>query len=340
MRNPLVSIITPVYNHEQYVSHCIESVLAQSYGNWEQIVVDDGSSDRTPEIVRSYDDPRIRYVPLEHRGLSALAESYNVALSAARGDLVAILEGDDLWPADKLELQLPAFDDERTFLSWGRGALVDDEGRERGERVSVQAARETRSFDHREVFRRLTRINFLTPTVTVMVRRSALDRIGGFKQTGSSLFVDLPTWLWLAATTPGQACFVNAVLGVYRIHHQQTSQRQKSLMDAEHLQVVMEMERLLDPATLRDAGWDSELRSRAFVGGLLVEGAAHLHDRRRRAAAGSFGRALVRADTLRDRTKAALGLLSALTRLDLLTAAHSLRDFAAASIQLRQPRNP
>src|SRR5688500_377534 len=99
MKSPLVTIVTPAYNQKRYIAECVESVLAQTYPHWEQIVVDDGSTDGTPEIVESYRDPRIRCIRLPHRGLAALGESYNTALAAARGELVAILEGDDLWPA-------------------------------------------------------------------------------------------------------------------------------------------------------------------------------------------------------------------------------------------------
>src|SRR5688572_10419542 len=102
MMPPLVTILSPTFNQERYVSQCIESALAQTYPHWEQIFVDDGSTDATREVIASYRDPRIRLIALPHRGLGALAESYNEALAVARGSLVGILEGDDAWPADKL----------------------------------------------------------------------------------------------------------------------------------------------------------------------------------------------------------------------------------------------
>lgn len=335
---PLVSIITPTYNQESYLSHCIESALSQSYPHWEQIIVDDGSDDRTWEVVQRYGDPRIRYVRLPHRGLSALAETYNTALSLARGELVALLEGDDQWPEDKLELQVPSFEDGSTLLSWGRGTLIDAEGKRCGEHSLVRTTQESRCFSSRDVFHRLTRVNLLTPSITVMVRKSVLDAIGGFKQTGSSLFVDLPTWLWITATHPGQVCYLNATLGYYRVHPHQTSQRYKTRMDAEHLQVLLELERLLDPDTLRKAGWDAAARRRAILQGLLIEGRRQLDEKQYRAASSRFARVLLRADSVRDRALATLGLLSAASRLDLLTTAYALRGFALDSAQLLRPR--
>lgn len=337
MKSPLVTIVTPSYNQKRYIAECVESVLAQTYPHWEQIVVDDGSTDGTPDIVDGYRDPRIRCIRLPHRGLAALGESYNTALGAARGELVAILEGDDLWPADKLAAQVPTFDDPGVLLSWGRGALVDDDGRPCGERVSVHTRRSAELFPSAELFRRLTRVNLLTPTVTVMVRRSVLDRAGGFRQAGSSLYVDLPTWLWIAATNSGYGCFLNQVLGHYRIHGQQTTRGHKHQMDAQHLQVVMEMERRLDPSTLDSLGWHAGVRSRALVSGDIVRGAAHLSGREFRAALSAFTRALSRADTLSDRARAALGMASAVSRVDLLGAAYSLRDRLRASSPATSP---
>jgi glycosyltransferase involved in cell wall biosynthesis len=96
--DPLVSVITPTYNHERYIAACVESVFGQTYPYWEQVIVDDGSEDGTLEVLSRYRDDRLRVVRLPHRGLAHLGETYNVALAHARGDLIAILEGDDFLP--------------------------------------------------------------------------------------------------------------------------------------------------------------------------------------------------------------------------------------------------
>ena len=126
---PLVSILTPTYNHQLYIRQCIESVLAQTDERWEQIVLDDGSTDATGAIVSSFKDERVRYVPQEHTGIEHLADTYNKGLAMARGELIAVLEGDDFWPPDKLERQIPAFADPDVVLSWGQGGQVDATGR-------------------------------------------------------------------------------------------------------------------------------------------------------------------------------------------------------------------
>jgi len=82
--HPLVSIITPTYNHERFIAQCIESALAQTYPHWEQIIIDDGSTDRTAEIVARYDDERIIYVRQANQGIWRLAETYNKRPSDAQ----------------------------------------------------------------------------------------------------------------------------------------------------------------------------------------------------------------------------------------------------------------
>jgi glycosyltransferase involved in cell wall biosynthesis len=311
---PLVSIISPVYNQARYVGQCIESALAQSYTDWEQIFVDDGSSDETRDLIARYRDPRIRLIALPHRGLGSLAESYNTALAAARGTLVGILEGDDAWPADKLERQVPLFDDPHTVLSWGRGALIDAEGRPTRVMTTMKGAPARVDVDAAAAFHRLTRENFFIPSVTVMVRRSALDAVGGFRQTGSSLFVDLPTWLWVMATAEGHATYLDHVLGIYRHHAAGTSTERAGDMKLEHLRVVLSVEDALGPAPLARVGWDTHSRRRALARGGLVKGKLDLAAGRYSEAYASYRQVLVGGVDAGVRARALRGMLSARVR--------------------------
>jgi glycosyltransferase involved in cell wall biosynthesis len=310
----LVTIISPTYNQERYVAQCIESALAQTYPHWEQIFVDDGSADRTRDIIAGYDDPRIRLIALPHRGLGALAESYNAALAVARGALVGILEGDDAWPADKLERQVPLFDDRRTVLSWGRGALIDAEGRPTRVMTTMKGAAGRADVDAAAAFHRLTRENFFIPSVTVMIRRSALDAVGGFRQTGSSLFVDLPTWLWVMATADGHATYLDQVLGIYRHHAAGTSTERAAQMKLEHLRVVLAVEDAVGPAALARVGWDARSRRRAVARGGLVKGKLDLAAKRYAEAYANYHDALVGGVDTSVRARALRGMLSARAR--------------------------
>ena len=100
----LVSIITPAYNCEKYISETIESVLEQTYANWEMLIIDDGSTDNTINIIKSYNDDRIRVI--QNQANIGAALSRNRGLKEARGKWIAFLDSDDLWYPKKLEGQI------------------------------------------------------------------------------------------------------------------------------------------------------------------------------------------------------------------------------------------
>lgn len=102
--NDLVSIIMPSYNTAQYIAETIQSVLTQTYTNWELIIVDDCSIDNTDEIIATFTDSRIRYLKNEHN--SGAAVSRNRALKEAKGKWIAFLDSDDVWHPEKLEKQI------------------------------------------------------------------------------------------------------------------------------------------------------------------------------------------------------------------------------------------
>lgn len=106
MVNELVSIITPVYNNSEFIKQTIESVQKQTYKNWEMIIVDDCSTDRTPELIKkiSQKDDRIKYIKLENNSGAAIAR--NKALSESRGRFIAYLDADDLWEKNKIQNQI------------------------------------------------------------------------------------------------------------------------------------------------------------------------------------------------------------------------------------------
>lgn len=106
MEKDLVSIITPTYNCGKFITETLESVIAQTYKNWEMIIVDDCSKDDTQIIVEKYikKDKRIRYIKFEKNQGAAIAR--NTAIKEAKGKYIAFLDSDDLWSKDKLEKQL------------------------------------------------------------------------------------------------------------------------------------------------------------------------------------------------------------------------------------------
>lgn len=103
MSNPTVSVILPVYNGENYLGFAIESVLGQTFQDFELLVMDDGSTDSTPEIARGYGDARVRHVPQQNTGA---AGAFNHGLRLAAGRYVSWLSHDDVYHPAKLEMQV------------------------------------------------------------------------------------------------------------------------------------------------------------------------------------------------------------------------------------------
>lgn len=121
----LVSIIMPSYNTAKYISESIDSVIEQTYKNWELIIVDDCSTDNTDEVVAQYADPRIIYLKNEKN--SGAAVSRNKALRAAKGEWIAFLDSDDLWEPTKLEKQLKfMIDNDYKFSCTGRDEIDEN----------------------------------------------------------------------------------------------------------------------------------------------------------------------------------------------------------------------
>lgn len=126
--SPLISIITPAYHSEEFIADTIESVLAQTYPNWELIIVDDCSQDQTVDIVKSYakKDARIKLYTLnENRGP---AITRNTAIQHANGRYLAFLDSDDQWLPEKLEKQLRFMQDHQIAFSFTAYHVIEQDG--------------------------------------------------------------------------------------------------------------------------------------------------------------------------------------------------------------------
>ncbi len=129
MENNLVSIITPLYNAERFVSETIESVLAQTYPEWEMIIINDGSTDNSLAIAESYakKDNRISVVSQKNAG-SAAARNHGIRL--AKGRYIALLDADDLWEPYFLQRQLSLMAEKNCQLVYGAHKRINDKGEE------------------------------------------------------------------------------------------------------------------------------------------------------------------------------------------------------------------
>lgn len=125
-KQPIVSVVVPMYNVEKYIETCLDSVLAQTFHHFEVICVDDGSSDNTAKIVARYNDSRIVLIQQQNRGLSG---ARNTGIQAARGMYVALLDSDDYWAPEKLARHVNHLNSRpKVGVSYSPSLFVNDDG--------------------------------------------------------------------------------------------------------------------------------------------------------------------------------------------------------------------
>ena len=223
-KKPLVSVITLAYNCEKYIGACIESVLQQTLSDWEMIILDDGSTDNTYDVVSQYKDPRIRYFYQEHLGIREIGAAYNKALSYSKGDLISILEADDFIPRYKLEKLIKGFDNPSVVLAYGVTVSTNANGSIRDVlRIPLESAARFNKPIGEAVGCLLRGDGLFTFPCSTIIRKKSLLEIGGFIQPGYLLLVDLPTFLNIAMK--GEFYFVNQVMGFWRRHNMSISTR-------------------------------------------------------------------------------------------------------------------
>jgi teichuronic acid biosynthesis glycosyltransferase TuaG len=213
----LVSVLTTTYNGERFVGEAIESVLSQTYGEVEEIVVDDASEDGTREIIREYArrDERVRVLEFDER--RGPTRRRNDALAAARGSYLAWLDHDDLFLPRKLELQVAALEgDPGAGFAYGQFERFDHDTGEVLERSALRP--------DGELLRRLYLEGCFIASSTVTIRRAALERRGlRFRDTHASFGDD--HFLWLGLALDWRALLVDEVVTRVRMHDANESTR-------------------------------------------------------------------------------------------------------------------
>ena len=192
---PCVNIVLPTYNRAGYIMEAIESVLKQTYSNWKLLVVDDGSTDNTGELVKQIDDERVQLLHTPSR-LWATG-TRNFGLKNATGELVAFIDSDDLWAATKLQKQVNAllqYSDAGFCVTGGYNFREHDQPVE-----YFYKQREGIRYDDLFIGFFKGEVSAATPSFTF--RRELLDRVGLFNEQKS--FADADYFLRIAKVTKG-----------------------------------------------------------------------------------------------------------------------------------------
>jgi glycosyltransferase involved in cell wall biosynthesis len=218
----VVSVIIPCFKQAQYLGEAIESVLAQTHGDHEILVVDDGSPDHTAEVAARY--PAVRYLRQPNRGLSA---ARNVGIQASRGDYLVFLDADDRVLPHHFATAL------EVFHRHPEVAMVAGDFRWFGSDDTWHVHDCTPAPDH---YASMLRTGFIGPPHNVMIRRDVLLELGGFREDLRST-QDLDLWFRIARAYPMRCHCV--VVSEYRRHSAQMS-RKWGVMLAEALSVMRE----------------------------------------------------------------------------------------------------
>ena len=203
---PKVSIIIPSYNSAQYIVETLQSVFAQTYKNYEIIVVDDGSIDNTKEVLRPYMG-KITYIYKENGGP---ASARNVGIKHAQGEYIAFLDSDDTWLPEKLEKQVDYLKKHPEIgLVFTDCVRFDEKG------LEEQRSKKYPLFKENYTMTDLFWGNFI-PTLTVMTKREYLKEVGYFDENpkiqGSEDYD-----LWIRIAQEFKICYISQALAKYRV---------------------------------------------------------------------------------------------------------------------------
>jgi glycosyltransferase involved in cell wall biosynthesis len=195
-RKPRVSVVIPTFNSSAMVKEAIQSVLSQTYRDFEVVVIDDGSTDNTEAVVRGFGEP-VRYFKQKNQGVSA---ARNAGIQQSLGEYIAFLDSDDLWLPEKLAEEIPALDDDPKI-----GLVYCDWSVTSGDAVLQSSYLKDLPAASGYVFDDLIQSGFIL-TSGVVVRRACLDNVGDFDK---SLAIAQDYDLWLRISYQWKAQLVN-----------------------------------------------------------------------------------------------------------------------------------
>lgn len=201
---PLISVVIPVYNGERTIQETVNSVLNQTFQDFELIVINDGSQDSTLDILGKIQDPRLTVYSYPNRGLSA---SRNRGIDHACGEFISFLDADDLWTTDKLNAQLKALQENpEAAVSYSWTDFIDESGKLLGYGIHYTA--------NGYVFSKLLKFFFVGSGSNALIRKQVFDEAGRFDETLTSA-EDWDMFLRLAARYHFAAVSISQIL--YRV---------------------------------------------------------------------------------------------------------------------------
>lgn len=228
VKNPLVSVIVPSYNHSKYIEECVESIVNQTYSNYELIVIDDGSTDNSVEILeRLQNKYNFQLVVQENIGLT---KTLNKALSLSSGKYISIIASDDYWKTEKIKYQIECLENNLEVKLCFTDVIYVDGNSKMIDRRSYQE----RGVKLLQTFEDVL-LNAKLPPASLMFKRSDLEKIGGFDETLK--VEDLDLWLNILKEG-GYAKIIPEKLAFYRDYEGNTHKNKVIDLVEDHIVTI------------------------------------------------------------------------------------------------------
>lgn len=205
--DPVISIVIPTYNNADFIDAALQSVLNQTFSDWEAIIINNYSEDNTIALVEKYTDPRIKLINFRNDGV--IAASRNKGISMAKGDWIAFLDSDDIWYPEKLEICLERLNETGAKAVCHNERWVTDQGYSRDVKYGPES---------RATYNSLLYDGNCISTSAVVVSRQALKNVNNFSVFPE--YVNAEDYdLWMKLVKSGaNFVFVDKLLGEFRIH--------------------------------------------------------------------------------------------------------------------------
>ncbi len=265
-----VSVIIPSYNHKNYILKAIDSVLEQTYKNFELIVIDDGSTDNSIEIIEAVKDNRINILTQPNRGAHA---AINRGLEIATGDYIAILNSDDLFQDNRLDLVLGKMIEENADFASTWIDVIDEYGRSKGIKmtwknmqpwspeVTINKSNELENYYENLIFS-----NFISTTSNMIFKRSVID--AGYRMRGFKFVHD---WDFALRVASKFYCIVvEEPLLKYRSHQSNTIKSAKKEMLYEIMLLLASNINIIGSKLIKHDSYVSQAESLSRLNSLLA----------------------------------------------------------------------
>ncbi len=213
----LVSVIMASYNHEKFISYAIESVLNQTFKDFELIIIDDYSADRSRDIINNFEKKNKRIKSLFHKRNKGISRTRNDGFEMAEGKYIAFLDSDDVWISHKLEVQVSILEQNENLIVWSEGDIIDEKGRSLMRRFTDLYSLNTKKSGN--LFYELLNTNKIIIYVSSMIfNKNHLRNI----RFNENLKYDNDCQFYVELARNFNFLFIKEALSKYRIHSDNT----------------------------------------------------------------------------------------------------------------------